>query len=61
MRRAEMEKAEAAERKRKDDEEKEIERLRKSAQAHNERATKIRRELEQSKRASYEEEDLETD
>jgi len=57
MRRAEIEKEEAAERKRKEEEEKELERIRKSTQAHNERASQIRRGLDKSKQASYDETD----
>ena len=55
MRRAQMEKEEAAEIKRREADEREIERIRKSAQAHNEKANRIRRELAMNDEEDYEE------
>ena len=59
MRRAEIEKEEAEERKRKEEEEKELERMRKSAQAHNARAAQLRRDLGKKSHAAYEEPETE--
>ena len=53
IRRAEIEKEEAAERKRKEAEEREIERIRKNTKAHNERADRIRRELAMNDEDDY--------
>ena len=57
LRRAEMAKEEEAERKRKEEEAREIERIRKNTQAHNERASQIRRELEMGKKVAHEYDD----
>ena len=66
LERAKLAKEEEAERKRKEQEEKELERIRKSAQAHNDNASRIRRETQFAKMAlaeEYEEDEdeLETD